>query len=133
MNTPESEILSQTLVVLRQDVEKCYEEFHYYQAIDLIMDCLRKVNVLITNEKPWELRKSNLIRLGAVLNLALDSLRISTILLQPITPGLCDKILNKLNIPEEHRSFEFAEPSKKYENHKIKDGKVMIFKKIHST
>ena len=69
------------------------------QGIIEIMECLRKVNLLIQTEKPWELKKAgNFEKLGAVINLSLNSVRICAILLQPIIPGLADNILSKLNV-----------------------------------
>ena len=130
LKTVEAEDLIKSLETLREDVEKHYEDFHYYLAIDVIMNCLRKVNGLITVEKPWELKKSDLDRLASVLNLSLESIRICSILLQPIIPGLCDKILSKLNISQNQRTFEHAVLSDSYDDHKLTEGKVMLFKKI---
>ena len=75
MNTSEADSLKETLKTIRETVEERYESFHYYQGIDIILDCLRQVNALIQEEKPWELKKSDLNRLDSVLNLSLDSLR----------------------------------------------------------
>ena len=96
------------------------------------MECLRKVNLLIQTEKPWELKKAgNFEKLGAVINLSLNSVRICAILLQPIIPGLADNILSKLNVQK--RTFEDAKSlmdSEYNENHKLSHEKVTVFKKI---
>ena len=103
-----------------------------YQGITEIMECLRKVNLLIQTEKPWELKKAeNFEKLGAVINLSLNSVRICAILLQPIIPGLADNILCKLNVQK--RTFEDAKSlmdSEYNENHKLSHEKVTVFKKI---
>ena len=130
LNTSEADALKETLETIRETVEQRYESFHYYQGIDSILDCLRQVNALIQDEKPWELKKSDLNRLDSVLNLSMDSLRICTILLQPIIPGLCERILSKMNIPLNERTFQYACPMTIYKNHKLNDGKVMFFKRI---
>ena len=115
---------------LPQKVEEHYENFNFYLGITEIMDCLRKVNLFIQEEKPWELKKQgNLEKLGAVLNLSLNSVRICAILLQPIIPGIANKTLSKLNV--KNRTFEDAKILSKYnENHSISQENVMIFKKI---
>ena len=125
-----AEDLKQFLQDLPQTVENHYECFNFYLGIVEIMECLRKVNLLVQQEKPWELKKQgNFEKLGAVLNLSLNSVRICAILLQPIIPGLSDKILNKLNVQK--RTFEDAKLLPEYnENHKLSHENVKLFKKI---
>ena len=125
-----AENLKNILEELPQKVEEHYENFNFYLGITEIMDCLRKVNLFIQEEKPWELKKQgNLEKLGAVLNLSMNSVRICAILLQPVFPGIANKTLNKLNVKS--RTFEDAKMLSKYnENHSISQENVMIFKKI---
>ena len=126
----QAENLKNILIELPQKVEEHYENFNFYLGITEIMDCLRKVNLFIQEEKPWELKKQgNIEKLGAVLNLSLNSVRICAILLQPIIPGIANKTLSKLNV--KNRTFEDAKMLSKYnENHNISQENVMIFKKI---
>ncbi len=92
-----------TIIVCRH-----YSDFNYYQGIDAIMECLRRTNAYVQNEKPWELKKTNPERLKAVLCLSLECLRVCGILLQPIVPNLAKKLLDKLNVNEDHRLISDA-------------------------
>ena len=84
IDSKEAEDLKLLLENLRSKVENHYEAYHYYLGINDIMECLRATNLVIHTEKPWELKKNgNLQRLGYVLNLSLQSVRICGILLRP--------------------------------------------------
>ena len=124
----ETEDLRTCLQTLVQ-VEQHYEDFNYYLALDKIMECLRHVNNLIQVEKPWELKKSgDFSKLNSILNLSLNSVRICSILLQPVIPSLSDKILHKLNIPTDQRTLE--EIKNHVNNVKLNEEKLLLFKKI---
>ena len=92
---------------LSTQVGSCYEEFHFYQGINLIMEVLRDANSYVQEEKPWELCKTHQIeRLNVVINLVFETLRVAGILLQPIVPGISEKLLTKLSVKD--RSWRAA-------------------------
>ena len=126
----EAEDLVKSLENLVDKVEIHFENFEFYRGIEEIMDTLRKVNFYVQAEEPWELKKlQKYEELGQVLNLSLNALRICGILLQPIIPGLSDKLLTKLNVEE--RSFHNAKLLSQYnELHDLNPDKVTLFKKI---
>ena len=132
IDSVEAEHVARRLEDLVANVSRHYEDFDFYLGINDIMDCLRRTNAFVQAEKPWELKKSgNFQRLSTVCNLSIESLRICGILLQPIVPGLCDKMLSKLKIPSKDRFFTDAHMfNGKYINHAISQDKVVLFKKI---
>ena len=97
------------------------------------MDTLRITNQFVQEEKPWELKKTDTERLQFVLCLALEALRISGILLQPIIPNLANVLLTKLNIPSDSRTFEQTKEFTWVSNcgpRSLDKSKVVLFKKI---
>ena len=130
LTSPEAASVLQCLDTLLDKVENHYSDFNFYLGLEEIMECLRRVNLLVQTEKPWELKKEGkLERLGAVLNLSLHSLRICAILLQPIVPAMSDTVLTKLNVTE--RTFDAATLDAIYKpSHAINPQKAMLFKKL---
>ncbi|AIF81233.1 methionyl-tRNA ligase [endosymbiont of Acanthamoeba sp. UWC8] len=72
-------------------------------AIQFIIDLSAKANEYIDREAPWNLRKTDVERMGSVLYTLAEVIRVIAILLQPIMPDASGKILDILNVKE--RSF----------------------------
>jgi len=83
-------------------VEEKMNELKVNEAIEEIMDVLRKCNKYIDDTTPWTLAKDETKkeRLQTILYNLLEGIRICTILLTPFIPGTCDKILANLNTKE---------------------------------
>ena len=130
--TSKSDDLRDSIEGLADKVERCYEEFNYYQGVDLIMEVLRDTNLFIQDEKPWELKKTEPERLQFVINLSLEALRVCGILLQPIIPAISSTLLNKLAVT----SCSWADAKQcgwnlKKESHPLSKDKVKLFNKIN--
>lgn len=71
---------------------------------------LHQANRFVEQNRPWDLVKDPAAksRLDAVLSIALETLRIAGILLQPIVPSAANRLLNRLRIPEEKRKVSNA-------------------------
>lgn len=87
--------------------EEHFESYNIYLAIDEIQATLRLTNNLIQESEPWILVKNPEMdkKLEAILALVFESLRITGILLQPIVPIKAQKILDKINISADKRSW----------------------------
>lgn len=87
--------------------EEHFESYNFYMAVDKIVEALYVTNNFIEETKPWVLVKNPEMhtKLESVLALSLESLRINAILLQPIVPNLAKKILDKLNVGNDKRSW----------------------------
>lgn len=76
------------------------------------MSYLRWANGLVHQHEVWNLaktdRESDRLHLKSVIHLALETLRVCGILLQPVIPTLSERLLNRLGIPKNRRSFDCA-------------------------
>ncbi|XP_072379531.1 methionine--tRNA ligase, mitochondrial [Diabrotica undecimpunctata] len=113
-----------------------YENFNYYKAIDSIIATLHTANLFFETLKPWELKKNQETQdtLNVVIHLALETLRVSGILLQPIVPNLSKVLLDKICAKENERYFEnlkcFSWDNKEFEDKVLDSEKVVLFKRI---
>lgn len=85
---------------------------NFHSGIDLIQEVLREANVFVQDAEPWKLTKiadsSEEARnhLDIVLHSAIEVLRISGILLQPVIPKISTQLLDALRV--EDRSWASA-------------------------
>ncbi|XP_055378940.1 methionine--tRNA ligase, mitochondrial [Condylostylus longicornis] len=102
--------LVESVVFLPQKCFSNYESYNFYLVIDEIISALHVANNFFENCKPWELKKDfshyNALKLETIIALTMDVLRISGILLQPIIPDMSEKLLNKLSVPFNSRSWK---------------------------
>ena len=84
------------------------ESYHISDAVDAAMELCRRANKYIDLTTPWALAKdeSQKARLGTVIYNLLETLRISALLLSPVMPDACSKILAALGA--ENDEFESA-------------------------
>ncbi|RWS23740.1 methionyl-tRNA synthetase-like protein, partial [Leptotrombidium deliense] len=89
-----------------------YSNANFYLGIEAIMSHLRKSNDFVQKHEPWKLVKCNdkLEKLNAVIYCVCETLRVCSLLLQPIIPVLSNKVLSKLSIPEEERDWKYTKP-----------------------
>ena len=92
-----------------------YENLYFYQGLNSIMSYLRWANLLVQSHKPWALVKSqdleDIAHRKTVIHMALETLRVGGILLQPVIPKLAQTLLDRLGIPEDKRMVEHARMS----------------------
>ncbi|XP_063629725.1 methionine--tRNA ligase, mitochondrial [Cydia splendana] len=115
-----------------------YSTYQFYKAVDETVAALHACNLFFEALKPWELRKENRQReLDVVLHLALETLRVSAIVLQPVIPQLATSLLDRLQIPKDCRSWEHCEtPSWQvvgaiHETKNIRGGKFVLFPRVY--
>ena len=94
-----------------ESVDGHYRNFEAHKALDEVMSCLRQANAFVQRQEPW-----NLVRnaddkpwLETVLCVALETLRVCGILLQPAIPNTAEKLLDRLGIKENERTWTHAE------------------------
>jgi methionyl-tRNA synthetase len=73
------------------------QEFH--MALETILASVRDANGYITQEAPWALKKTDPVRMAAVLRVLHDALRTYATLLQPFMPGTMAALLDQLGVP----------------------------------
>ncbi|XP_028272641.1 methionine--tRNA ligase, mitochondrial isoform X2 [Parambassis ranga] len=89
-------------------VEKHYESMHMYKALEAISACVRQTNGFVQRHTPWKLdqRDSKDKRWqDTIVHVSLECLRIYGTLLQPIIPETSNKLLSRLGVQPEERSW----------------------------
>lgn len=98
--------LINSVTMLNKCVEEKMNNLKINEAIEEIMEVLKKCNKYIDDTTPWILAKDETKqeRLQTVLYNLLESIRICAILLNPFIPNTSNKILEQLNTKE--KSYE---------------------------
>ncbi|KAH7885449.1 tRNA synthetases class I (M)-domain-containing protein [Phlebopus sp. FC_14] len=92
-------------------VSKHLKNLEVAEALEAIMTLLRQANFVLTNLKPWSDEHPPTVALSCYFT-ALETLRISGILLQPFTPRTAKRLLDELGVPVEERTVECARVGK---------------------
>ncbi|XP_072933694.1 methionine--tRNA ligase, mitochondrial [Epargyreus clarus] len=132
--------LLQAVERLPEICHKHYSNYQFYKAADAIIHVLHLANLFFETLKPWELKKQidKQKELDVVLHITLETLRITSIILQPLIPDLSKKLLDKLQIPENCRDWVHCEqPSWRikgaiHETKNIQSGKFVLFQRIYT-
>lgn len=108
--TEEERNLCVLLEKLPHSVFKYYDDLEVRKVIDDVISVLHRTNACVEFAQPWKLAKdsSHEDRLLCVLGLALESVRICSILLRPIVPKICDIALARIGVLEEDRNWKDA-------------------------
>ncbi|KAI8743669.1 methionine--tRNA ligase, mitochondrial [Biomphalaria glabrata] len=97
---------------LPDKVDQLFAEFHFNKGIDLIMGHLHWANSLVQSHAPWVLSKSekpqDVAQLNMILHVAMETLRVCGLLMQPVMPELSDRLLTRLGVPGNERLFSHA-------------------------
>lgn len=88
-----------------------YEDYNFYLVVDQVIATLHAANNFFETCRPWELKKASkdsedFHKLQTITAITLDTLRVSAIILQPILPTMTAKLLDKLNVKCDERSFD---------------------------
>jgi methionyl-tRNA synthetase len=81
------------------------ESFALHLYIGAVFEVVAEANRYFANAEPWKLAKSDPARMGLVLYVTIETLRIAGILLQPAMPGSMGALLDLLGVPPEARTF----------------------------
>ncbi len=131
LNPKETEDLDNELINsvlnLKDIVEEKMNDLKVNEAIDEIMEVLKKCNKYIDDTTPWILAKdeSKKERLATVLYNLLESIRICAILLSPYIPTTSENIFEQLNTNE--TSYDSINEFGKLEiNNKLNEPKILF-------
>uniref|UniRef100_A0A3P9LS97 Methionine--tRNA ligase, mitochondrial n=1 Tax=Oryzias latipes TaxID=8090 RepID=A0A3P9LS97_ORYLA len=90
-------------------VEKHYESMHFYKALEAIGACVRQTNGFVQRHAPWKLDRTDgkdQRWLDTIIHVSLECMRVYGTLLQPVVPEISDKLLTRLGVRPDERSFE---------------------------
>uniref|UniRef100_T1IW11 Methionine--tRNA ligase, mitochondrial n=1 Tax=Strigamia maritima TaxID=126957 RepID=T1IW11_STRMM len=107
-SSADGESLVEAVDGLADSVAEHYTNFNFYHGLEEIMTVLRQANLFLQSQKPWEF-KNDEKRLSTIISVAMETLRVCGILLQPIVPVLSDKLLSRLGVSNERRTWHDAE------------------------
>nr|SVE88629.1 EOG090X05VD [Daphnia sinensis] len=86
-----------------------YKQWNFYKGIDQVMALVRGANGFFQTMEPWKLKKEGqLDKLNATMAVTMETARVVGTLLQPIVPSYSERLLDKLGVPQENRSWDFA-------------------------
>ena len=77
----------------------------FHEALEEVWKIIRAANGYIDRQAPWALNKTDKVRMGAVLRVLADTIRVVATLLQPFMPTSMGKMLDQLGVPEGARAF----------------------------
>ena len=89
------------LEVVRAHIDR--QTFH--EGLEEIWKVIRAANGYIDRQAPWALNKTDKVRMGAVLRVLVDTIRVVATLLQPLMPGNMARMLDQLGVAAGARSF----------------------------
>jgi methionyl-tRNA synthetase len=76
------------------------EELSPNKALTAVWEFMNRVNKYIVTTEPWVLAKSDPMRLAAVMNHLVESLKIISVLIWPVMPATAEKIQDLLALPK---------------------------------
>jgi methionyl-tRNA synthetase len=81
------------------------QSFALHLYISAVFEVVSEANRYFANAEPWRLARSDPARMGLVLYLTIETLRIAAILLQPAMPASMGGLLDLLGVPPGARTF----------------------------
>lgn len=106
---------------LAQEIEEClrklpvtaaeaYERAHFNVVADEAMAILRMTNLFVHQQAPWKMVKDPALSgpVTRTLFTCLEVLRVTSIVLSPIVPAICARVLDKLDVPDSSRNWTDA-------------------------
>jgi methionyl-tRNA synthetase len=86
-------------------VRAAIERQHFHDALEEVWKVIRAANVYIDHQAPWALNKTDKDRMGTVLRVLVDTMRVIATLLQPFMPGSMANMLEQLGVPVHARTI----------------------------
>jgi methionyl-tRNA synthetase len=87
------------------DMREAMKTQQIHRMLEAVWKVVGDANRYIDAQAPWALKKTDPARMGTVLYVAADVIRILAIYAQSITPGAAGKLLAQLGVPEGKRNF----------------------------
>ena len=104
-DTDDDRALLDAAAALSGLVRACMERQTFHEALEEVWKIIRAANGYIDRQAPWALNKTDKVRMGAVLRVLADTIRVVATLLQPFMPTSMSKMLDQLGVPEGARAF----------------------------
>jgi methionyl-tRNA synthetase len=93
------------LDALPAEVGKAIDAQFFHTALESVFQSVRDANGYVTQQQPWALKKTDPVRMAAVLRHLHTALRTCATVLQPFMPGTMARLLDQLGVPEAGRGL----------------------------
>lgn len=112
-----------------------YQGLLCYKASEAIFEYIRWSNKLFNDHEPWHICKdpANDNHLNCLLHVTMETLRVCSILLQPLIPDIAAQVLDRLGVSEDDRLFRHCKErrqSHRDQDHHLKVQKNHIMDRI---
>lgn len=77
----------------------------FSKALDVLWGIIGDSNRYVDEQAPWAIKKTDPIRMGTVLYVLAETVRVLAILIQPFMPDSMGKMLDQLAVPDDKRDF----------------------------
>ena len=77
----------------------------FHTALEEAWRVIRAANAYIDHQAPWALKKTDVVRMGAVLRVLAEVIRSVSTVLQPFMPDSMGRMLDQLSVPADARSL----------------------------
>ncbi len=84
---------------------ECFERQALHEALDEVWRVIRAADSYIDQTAPWSLRKTDLARMGHVLRVLAEVIRVVAVVLQPFMPSSMGRMLDQLGVAGEARDL----------------------------
>lgn len=91
-----------------------YRNFAINKVLESVMSRLYMANALFQKYEPWSLQKKEA---ECIIYLSMETIRVASLVLQPVIPHLASKALDRLGVSKEERMWRFI-------NHPLDDDKT---------
>ncbi len=106
-NAEDKKLLNKVYNQMLGDIRKHFDAFKMHHALESIWRIVSEANIYIDEQAPWTLKKTDLKRMNTVLYVLAETLRGLSIIVQPLMPDSCVKLLDQLKVPDAERSFSY--------------------------
>jgi methionyl-tRNA synthetase len=103
--TPADETLLGAADGLRDRLRSELDAQAFHRALDAIWQVVGDANRYVDEQAPWALKKTDPARMGTVLYVLAETVRILALVTQPFVPDSCAKLLDQLTVDANARSF----------------------------
>ncbi len=103
--TPDDAAMLEAAAALPEAVDQRLELQAFGDALEDIWKVIRAANAYIDRQAPWALRKTDAVRMGVVLRVLCDVLRLVATVLQPFMPDSMGRLLDQVGVPPDQRQL----------------------------
>nr|CAD2187289.1 unnamed protein product [Meloidogyne enterolobii] len=99
--------LIEKLETLPEIATEHYDNQNIHRVLDLLVELVQLANLLFQQYEPWKIINAQK-KVDSILFITYETVRLTAIYLQPVTPDFADRLLSILGIPHSDRGLEFA-------------------------